>query len=112
MTKIENDINESYSPNLLFSNENRFEDDQVDFWPLKLTLKTENARFLSAHYYFYLQNIKISFEYVVSYTKSHWFLYPPFENYKSKFTIPLDQGFIKIAKKIKKFCPGFSKLKL
>ena len=48
MTKIENDINESYSPNLLFLNENRFEDDQVDFWPLKLTLKTENARFLLA----------------------------------------------------------------
>ena len=64
MTKFENDINESYSPNLLFLNENRFEDDQVDFWPLKLTLKTENAQFLSAHHYFYLQDIKISFEYV------------------------------------------------
>ena len=31
MTKIENDINESYSPNLLFLNENRFEDNQVHF---------------------------------------------------------------------------------
>ena len=70
MTKIENDINENYSPNLLFSNENHFEDDQVDFWPLKLTLKTENARFLSAHYYFYLQDIKISFEYVDFYAKT------------------------------------------
>ena len=64
MTKMENDINEIYSPNLLFLNENRFEDDQVDFRPLKLTLKTENARFLLAHHYFYLQDIKISFEYV------------------------------------------------
>ena len=36
MTKIENDINESYSPNLLFSNENRFEDDQVDFLTFKI----------------------------------------------------------------------------
>ena len=31
MTNIENDINEIYSPNLLFSNENRFEDNQVHF---------------------------------------------------------------------------------
>ena len=31
MTKIENDINEIYSPNLLFFNENRFEDNQVHF---------------------------------------------------------------------------------
>ena len=31
MTKIENDIKEIYSPNLLFLNENRFEDIQVHF---------------------------------------------------------------------------------
>ena len=31
MTQIENDSNEIYSPNLLFLNENRFEDIQVHF---------------------------------------------------------------------------------
>ena len=70
MTKIENDINEIYSPNLLFLNENRFEDNQVHFWPLKLTLKTENAQLLSARHYFYVHDIKISFEYVNFYAKT------------------------------------------
>ena len=69
MTKIENDINEIYSPNLLFLNENRFEDNQVHFWPLKLTLKTDNAQLLSARHYFYVHDIKISFKYVNFYKK-------------------------------------------
>ena len=44
MTKIENDINESYSPNLLFLNENHFEDDQVDFLTFKID--SENRKCL------------------------------------------------------------------
>ena len=64
MTKIENAVNERYSPILLLLKENHFQEDQVDFWPLKLTLNTENAQFLSARHYFFLQDIKISFKYV------------------------------------------------
>ena len=62
MIEIENVANESCSPNLIFIKENHFQNDGVDFWHWKLTLKTENAQFLPACHYICLQDIKISFD--------------------------------------------------
>ena len=69
MTQIENVVNESYSFDLVFLRENRFQEEKVDILPPKLTLNSENALFLLAHHSFNLQDIKISFEYVDSYAK-------------------------------------------
>ena len=69
MIQMKNIASESCSPNLIFIKENNFWEDSVDFWPQKLTLKTENAQFLLARHYFCAQNIKISFEYADLYAK-------------------------------------------
>ena len=50
MIKIKNDINESCSSNLVFLRENHFQRDSVSVSPQKLTLKFENALFLSTHF--------------------------------------------------------------
>ena len=87
MTKIENAVNERYSPILLLLKENHFQEDQVDFWPLKLTLNTENAQFLSARHYFFLQDIKISFKYVDFYAKTLLVLDTRIRNSTTQWTI-------------------------
>ena len=51
MTKIENVVKKSYSPNLMSLKEIRFQEDSVNFWLQKLTLKTENAQLLPTHHY-------------------------------------------------------------
>ena len=43
MICIENVIDKSCSPNLIFRQENKFQEDRIDFWPQKLTLKTEKC---------------------------------------------------------------------
>ena len=50
MIKIENDINESCSSNLVFLRENHFQRDPVPNSPQKLTLNFENALFLSTYF--------------------------------------------------------------
>ena len=52
-----------------------------------MTLKTENALFLSARHYFYLQDIKISFEFVDFYAKMSLILYTPSRNSTTQQTI-------------------------
>ena len=49
MNEIKNDLNESYSSNLLFLRENHDQEDWVNICPQKLTLNFENVLFLSAH---------------------------------------------------------------
>ena len=46
MIEIENVANKSCSPNLIFRKENRFQEDWVDVWPRKLTLKMPNGLIL------------------------------------------------------------------
>ena len=48
--KIRNDLNESYSSNLVFLRENHFQRDSVSISPQKLTLNFENVLFLSTHF--------------------------------------------------------------
>ena len=48
MIEIKNDLNESYSSNLIFLRENHFQKDQVAISPQKLTLNFKNTLFLSA----------------------------------------------------------------
>ena len=50
MTKIENDVHESWSSNLIFLRENHFQRNPISFRPLKLTLNFQNALFLLAHF--------------------------------------------------------------
>ena len=69
MSKIKNFVNKSCSANLVFLKINHFQEDYVVFSPPKLTLNIENALFLSARHSFYLQDIKVSFEYVDFYAK-------------------------------------------
>ena len=57
MIRIENVVNKSCSPNSIFLRENHFQEDSVNFWLQKLTLKTENAQFLPAHHYVYVYKI-------------------------------------------------------
>ena len=59
------------SSDLIFLRENRFQEDLVNFWLQKLTLKTKNTQFLPACYYVCLQDIKISFWHVDFMQKSH-----------------------------------------
>ena len=87
MTKVENDVDKSCSHNLLFLKENRFQEDLVDFWPLKLTLKTENALFLSARHYLYLQDIILFFDYDNFYTQMLLFLDTRVRNSTTQWTI-------------------------
>ena len=63
MIEIENVVNKSCSPNLIFRLENNFQEDQVDIWPRKLTLNSENAQCLTTLPQTVLQDIKKSFEY-------------------------------------------------
>ena len=56
MIEIENFANQSCSPNLIFRQENNFQEDQVDIWPRKLNLNFENTQTA-------LEDIKKSFEY-------------------------------------------------
>ena len=51
MIRIECVVNKSCSPNSIFLRENHFQEDSVNFWLQKLTLKTKNAHFLPAHHY-------------------------------------------------------------
>ena len=62
MITIEKVINRSCSADLIFKKKIIF---------MKLTMNTENALFLLAHHSFTSQDIKISFEYVDSYSKSN-----------------------------------------
>ena len=50
MTKIKNDVNESWSFNLMFLSENDFQGNLIISWPLKWTLNFQNALFISAHF--------------------------------------------------------------
>ena len=50
MIKMKNDLNESCSSKLVFERENHFQRDSVTISPQKLTLKFENALFLSTHF--------------------------------------------------------------
>ena len=50
MIKMKNDLNESYSSNLVFLRENHFQRDSVAISPQKLTLSFENALFLLTHF--------------------------------------------------------------
>ena len=47
MNEIENDFDKMCCPNLEFQCNNRFQEDQADFWTRKFTLKTENIKFLT-----------------------------------------------------------------
>ena len=66
MIEIENVVNKSCSPNLIFREENNFRKYWVDIWPWKLTLNSGNAQFLMILPQTVLQDIKKSFEY------AHW----------------------------------------
>ena len=66
MNKIENDFNKICSPNLIFEYKNNFQEDQVDFWTKKFTLKTEKVKFLTSLPQVVLQDTKKSFE------RAHW----------------------------------------
>ena len=87
MIRIENVVNKSCSPNSIFLRENRFQEDSVNFWLQKLTLKTENAQFMMARHYFCLQDIKISFKDVNFYTKMSLILDTPSQNPTTQRTI-------------------------
>ena len=58
MIEIENVVNKSCSPNLIFKKENYFQENQIDIWPQKLTLNSENAQYLTTLPQTVLQNIK------------------------------------------------------
>ena len=77
MFRIENVFNKSCCPNSIILGENRCQEDSVNFWLQKFTLKTENAHFLPVHHYFCLQDIKISFQDVDFYAKMSLILYTP-----------------------------------
>ena len=62
MDKIENDFNKICFPNLIFQYKNHFQEDQVDFWTKKFTLKTENFKLLKIPPQIVLQYIKKSFK--------------------------------------------------
>ena len=66
MIEIENIVNKSWSPNLIFIQENNSQEDLVDTWPQKLTLNSENNQFLTTMPQTVLQDIKKFFGYV------HW----------------------------------------
>ena len=86
-------FNENFSSNLVFLRENRFREDQVNIWPLELILNFKNTLFLWARYYFYLQDIKISFEDVDFFAKLSQIL----DTLVSNSTIQLTKmGVIKI----------------
>ena len=87
MIRIENDVNKICSPNSKFLRENRFQEDSVNIWLQKLTLKTENAQFLLAHHYVCLQDIKISFWHVDFYAKISLILDTRIENSTTQLTI-------------------------
>ena len=57
LSKIKNISTETYSFDLIFWNNNHFQDDKVRISPQKWTLKFENAQFLSAHQYSNLKYI-------------------------------------------------------
>ena len=87
MIRIDNVVNKSCSPNLPFLRENRFQEDSVNFWLQKLTLKTENAQFLLARHYVCLQDIKISFWYVDFYAKISLILDTSAKNFITQQTL-------------------------
>ena len=93
MIIIENVVNKSCSPNSIFLRENHFQEDSVNFWLQKLTLKTENAQFLPAHHYVCLQDIKISFWHVDFYAKISLNLDTRIKNSTTQLTI-INQNYI------------------
>ena len=58
MNRIEKDYNKACSPNLIFYYKNCFQDDWVNSWTKKLTLKTENVKILTILPQIFLQDIK------------------------------------------------------
>ena len=70
LNKIENDFNEICSPNLIFSYKNHFQEDWVDFWNKKFTLKTENVKFLTSTPQDVLQGIKNPLRWLIGMQKS------------------------------------------
>ena len=45
MDKIENGFDKEYSPNPIFKYKNHFQEDLIESWTMKFTLKAENFKF-------------------------------------------------------------------
>ena len=62
MKEIQNDFDKICSPYLIIQYKNHFNEEKVDFWAEKFTLKTENVKFLTSLPQVFLQDVEKSFE--------------------------------------------------
>ena len=68
-------------PSWIFRWENHIQEDWIDFWPPKLTLKTENVQFLTVFNQKLLQDIKKSSEEVHLDAQIYWISTAPRRNF-------------------------------